>query len=234
MVRAWPGSPPSPRSEALSLFIREKPREPDMPAREPARRSPREDPSGNARFDVMLPGATAFDTALRSWIVARQTPAGLQIAAIVSQVGGVGVMRWIAVFATIFLMARARRPAALAVIIAPLLALAAYAGTRRFFPRVRPPGAAGFHEAASSFPSAHATTSAAVCFTLAYFLWRERFLAAPAAMAIAIVPPLCVGLSRLYLDVHWSTDVLAGWCAGLAILAVAVSFYRLWPAPDES
>jgi undecaprenyl-diphosphatase len=69
---------------------------------------------------------------------------------------------------------------------------------------------------------------------LAYFLWRERFLAAPAAMAIAIVPPLCVGLSRLYLDVHWSTDVLAGWCAGLAILAVAVSFYRRWPAPDES
>lgn len=175
---------------------------------------------------MMRPGATGFDTAIRSWIVAHQTPIGIDSAAIISRVGSVGVMRWIAVLVAILLLTRARHRAALAAALAPLLAFILHGITQRLIPRDRPPGAAGFHEAATSFPSHHATASTAVCLTLAYLLWRERLIAAPVAMAIAIAPPLCIGLSRLYLDVHWTTDVLAGWCAGFVVFAMAASFYH--------
>ena len=175
----------------------------------------------------------SLDAAVRAWIVAHHTQTGLAIAAFVSKIGSVGPMRWVGMLAAVFFFARGRGRAMLSVAAAPWLALAVYAGTRRLLPRTRPPGAAGYHETASSFPSAHATTSAAVCCTLAYILWREQMLNARAALAIAIIPPLCIGLSRLYLDVHWTTDVLAGWLAGLVIAAVAGGFHRLLSARAE-
>ena len=156
----------------------------------------------------------SLDAAVRAWIVAHHTQTGLAIAAFVSKIGSVGPMRWVGMLAAVFFFARGRGRATLSVAAAPWLALGAYAGIRRLAPRDRPPGAAGYHESASSFPSAHATTSAAVCCTLAYILWRERMVSGRAAIAIAVVPPLCIGLSRLYLDVHWTTDVLGGWFAG--------------------
>jgi membrane-associated phospholipid phosphatase len=174
-----------------------------------------------------------LDAAVRSWIVAHQTHTGLAIAAFVSEIGSVGPMRWVAMLAAVFFFARGRGRATLSAAIAPWLALGVYAGTRRLLPRTRPPGAAGYHEMASSFPSAHATTSAAVCCTLAYLLWREHMLNGRAALALAVVPPLCIGVSRLYLDVHWTTDVLAGWFAGVVVAVVACSFHRLLSARAE-
>lgn len=176
---------------------------------------------------------TPLDAAVRSWMVAHQTPTGIAIAAFVSKIGSVGPMRWVGSLAAVFFFARGRGRATLSVAAAPWLALAVYAGIRRILPRARPPGAAGYHEIAGSFPSAHATTSAAVCCTLAYILWREQMLNGRAALALAIIPPLCIGLSRLYLDVHWTTDVLAGWVGGLVVAVVACGLHRLLSARAE-
>ena len=68
-----------------------------------------------------------------------------------------------------------------------------------------------------SFPSGHAMTSAAVYLTLGALLMRvstARFTKFY-CMAVAILATMLVGLSRLYLGVHYPTDVLAGWLAGL-------------------
>ena len=182
---------------------------------------------------MMTLDTNQLDSVVRSWIVAHQTQTGLAIAAFVSKVGSVGPMRWASLLVAVFFFARGRGRATLSVAAAPWLALAAYAGIRRVWPRERPPGAAGFHEAASSFPSAHATTSTAVCCTLAYIIWRERMLSGRAAIAVAVLPPLCIGLSRLYLDVHWTTDVLGGWLVGVLVAFVACGLYRLLPAKTE-
>ena len=181
----------------------------------------------------MLLDTNPLDAAVRSWIIAHHTQTGVAIAAFVSKVGSVGPMRWIGMLAAVVFFARGRGRATLSVGAAPWLALAAYAGIRRIAPRERPPGAAGYHEMASSFPSAHATTSTAVCCTLAYVLWRERMLNGRAAVALAVLPPLCIGLSRIYLDVHWTTDVLGGWLVGLVVAAVSCGLYRLLPARAE-
>jgi undecaprenyl-diphosphatase len=167
----------------------------------------------------MVMGVSAFDHAVRAWVVAHQR-AGLQSAfAAVTEIGGVGPMRWVGVLLGIYLLARGRRRGAAAVVAAPFLALLVYAGTRRLVGRERPPSAAALHELSSSFPSAHSTTASAVCCTAAYVLWRERMLSAPAAVALAVVPTVLVGASRVYLDLHWATDVLGGWLAGLLIAA---------------
>jgi undecaprenyl-diphosphatase len=73
-----------------------------------------------------------------------------------------------------------------------------------------------------SFPSGHAANSALVYLTIAALLTSiERDARARAYIVVtAIALTLCIGLSRLYLGVHWPSDVAAGWAlgAGWAVL----------------
>ena len=70
----------------------------------------------------------------------------------------------------------------------------------------------------SSFPSGHSMSSAVVYLTLGALLSQlveERTLKAY-FLGVACFLTFIVGLSRVYLGVHYPTDVLAGWSAGLA------------------
>jgi undecaprenyl-diphosphatase len=70
----------------------------------------------------------------------------------------------------------------------------------------------------ASFPSGHAMLSAVTYLTLGTLLARiqpRRRLRAY-IVAVAVLLTLLVGTSRVYLGVHWPTDVLAGWCLGAA------------------
>ncbi len=91
--------------------------------------------------------------------------------------------------------------------------------------RARPPAAlqVGGPDEGWSFPSGHATQTIAFYGMLAIVLiaWyapRRRLFFAIGAVVVTLV----VGASRLYLGVHWLTDVLGGYALGLTWLAVVV------------
>ncbi len=70
----------------------------------------------------------------------------------------------------------------------------------------------------SSFPSGHSLNSAVVYLTLGSLLAglsRQRRLKVY-FFSVALLLSFLVGVSRVYMGVHYPTDVLAGWCAGLA------------------
>lgn len=80
-----------------------------------------------------------------------------------------------------------------------------------------------------SFPSGHAMISAALYLTLALMLAEaERGLAARIGLVsfFGLVVVL-IGMSRIYLGVHWPSDVLAGWCFG-AVWALLIFSGNRW------
>jgi len=70
----------------------------------------------------------------------------------------------------------------------------------------------------ASFPSGHAMLSAVAFLTLGALLARvqSRRRLKAYLVSVAIVLTILIGVSRIYLGVHWPTDVMAGWCAGAA------------------
>ena len=90
---------------------------------------------------------------------------------------------------------------------------------KSFFMRPRPDLVAHLvYVDTSSFPSGHAMNSAVVFLTLGSLLARtqERRALRIYLISVAILLTLVVGFSRVYLGVHWPSDVLAGWCIGAA------------------
>jgi undecaprenyl-diphosphatase len=87
---------------------------------------------------------------------------------------------------------------------------------KALFQRGRPEPLAGFIAAQQfSFPSGHAMVAAAFYSYLAYLSWglvHSWWRAVLVAGLIALV--LLIGLARLYLEVHYLSDVIAGYLAG--------------------
>lgn len=133
--------------------------------------------------------------------------------------GGVGVLTLVILAVTGFLLLSRRRRTALLVLLASgggiLLSAVLKHGFDRPRPELVPHGSIVY---TSSFPSGHSMMSAIVYLTLGALLARaqpNRRLKAYLIL-VSVLVTLLVGFSRIYLGVHWPTDVLAGWSAGAA------------------
>lgn len=133
--------------------------------------------------------------------------------------GGIGVLALLtaAVIGYLLLSEKRRAAAVLALAIGGglLLSLA----LKGFFERPRPdlvPHGSMVYTA--SFPSGHSMMAATVYLTMAALLARihRRKRIKAYLLLVALGATFLVGLSRIYLGVHWPTDVLAGWAAGAA------------------
>ncbi|WP_082529177.1 phosphatase PAP2 family protein [Aurantimonas sp. Leaf443] len=133
--------------------------------------------------------------------------------------GGTGVLIFVTISVALFLWFRGNRRSMLLVLAAIgsgfLMSQLLKWGFDRPRPDLVPHGSIVYTR---SFPSGHAMMSAVTYLTLATLLARVQRRRAVKAylIAMAAVITVLVGVSRVYLGVHWPTDVLAGWTAGAA------------------
>jgi undecaprenyl-diphosphatase len=176
--------------------------------------------------DVAEQSTGPFDNAVRAWFLAHQNPALYKIAAVLTWIGSPTVMVIVAIVAGVWFYRGRGRSKAGVIVAAPAAGGLLAGGMKLLYGRARPAGAALINERTFAFPSGHAATSAAVMVTLCYVLARERIISWPVAIVIGGIVPLIVGLTRLYLDVHWTTDVVGGWTVGLFVAAMSAALYE--------
>ena len=133
--------------------------------------------------------------------------------------GGTGVLVFVTLAVTGFLVVARKRHMALAMAVAVITGMFLSQTLKWGFARPRPDFVpAQMHVYTNSFPSGHAMVSAVVYLTLGVLIARTPIRTAIKAylLFIASLLTLLVGISRVYLGVHWPTDVLAGWAGGAA------------------
>ena len=133
--------------------------------------------------------------------------------------GGIAVLVLVTAAVTGFLVLAGKPAAAWLVVVATLGGLALSTALKHWFDRPRPELVPHLsHVATSSFPSGHSMMAAVVYLTLGSLLGRfvEHRRLKFFFLAVAVGVTILVGCSRVYMGVHYPTDVLAGWTAGLA------------------
>lgn len=132
--------------------------------------------------------------------------------------GGPTVITLVVLAVVGFLVLQARYHSAVAIVLTAASGEVLNAALKSLFMRPRPEVVPHLRAAfETSFPSGHAMQSAIIYLTLGAMLMRlsERRLTKIYCCTVAMLATFLVGVSRVYLGVHYPTDVLAGWTVGL-------------------
>lgn len=177
-------------------------------------------------------GVALVDHPVARFVAAHRTAALTTVMKAVSVVGGPAGMTILALAVGLLLAVALRSWTPLVVL---AVTAAGITGLTVVFKavlgRARPPLAQAVIAADGfGFPSGHAVAAAAVCGVAAWVCsarmrsWWERI----ALWAVAAILVALVGISRVYLGVHWTSDVLGGWAFGILWMAVVVSAWTAY------
>jgi undecaprenyl-diphosphatase len=170
---------------------------------------------------MLLVGGRGVDEAIVRALQFDDGPMALPIV-LVTGLGDWQILLAVTAFAAAWLLYRKDARTAL-LLVAWTLAGRALVGLQKLtFGRIRPEddmqlvGTAGF-----SFPSGHSANSTIVYLLIALLLFapgvpRKR------AVAVAAILACLIGLSRMFLGVHWPSDVVAGWAFGILWVLIGV------------
>ena len=171
----------------------------------------------------LVEGSTANDEQLAQWLHGRATDPLTDVFRAITWLGNVPTLLAVTLLAVGILWRRRERTDAVFVALAFLGAQVLSNGMKLGFQRERPffpdPLAT---ESTYSFPSGHALVSLAVYGSVALVLAQRLRNRASRILVVATAAALiaAIGFSRLYLGVHFLSDVLAGYAAGVAWLAL--------------
>jgi undecaprenyl-diphosphatase len=177
---------------------------------------------------ALRPGVDAFDRSVTTQVHSAAGPTmDAAMHALTSLGSSVLLTALVGLVALVLLLRRAHADAAL-LVTALVGTLALNEALKVFFARPRP--ALDWAEFATglSFPSGHAMNSFVVYVVLGLLILRWRGVRmGVAALTLALVVAALVGISRVYLGVHWATDVTAGAVAGAIYLLVLVPAWEV-------
>jgi len=178
--------------------------------------------------DAVLSGPSLnnFDISANIFMNEHVTPFIENIASWISD-GGAAFMAIVGIITTAFLIRQSkwRSLSILALSMGSTAMLMTF--LKEFFNRARPEDALVIVNSAS-FPSAHAAMAAAFFLVFMYILvpkihsWIKREL----FIVVCVVSTIAIGLSRIVLNVHWSSDVIAGWSLGIVCTSASILFVK--------
>lgn len=172
---------------------------------------------------------TAIDDAIMGWVVAHRTAMLTRTAIDLTALGSATLVTLFAVGALYVLLVVGDVRGAFHLLLALVGSTLMIAGLKGFLERPRPMGHRLVEAGGYSYPSGHAVSAAVLYVTLA--LVGSRHFKGPAyrhmLVALAVAVTLLVAASRVYLGVHYPTDVTSGTAlgAGWAVLLTSVFAY---------
>lgn len=165
----------------------------------------------------------AFDVSLAESLRAQLPVAVLRVIAVITRLGDWLWVTTVAALAQLILLLRRRWQLACAWAVAVLGIVPINGSLKALFHRARPLHDRGFIiEPGWSFPSGHAFSAMVLYGMLAYVLLRLSPRYARTIIAITVLLIGVVGISRIVLQVHYFSDVLAGYTAGGAWLVLCI------------
>lgn len=159
----------------------------------------------------------------------------------ITALGGYAVLTLLVVLSAFYLILQRRAGVAVLMVCAVVSGTMVVAVFKAIFDRDRPDIVDHLtHATSSSFPSGHASAAALTYLTLGLLIAsaQERQRARVFIVTTALLIAVLVGFSRVYLGVHWPSDVVAGWGFGAAWAVgwwLAVRLVQRWrnrPGPD--
>jgi membrane protein DedA with SNARE-associated domain/membrane-associated phospholipid phosphatase len=161
-------------------------------------------------------GAIWLDRRAADVVDPLHTSLGVSAAKVVTALGSGWAVQAVVIACAMWLFLRRRVSEGVALVGGTVLVVVANNIAKAAIDRPRPSGSlVSAH--GSSYPSGHAAYAIAwIAIALALARVAPGFAARLGIVALALVVGAAIGLSRVYLDAHWLTDVIGGWALGLA------------------
>jgi len=173
----------------------------------------------NIALEITEPHAPTLDQPVLLVIHAHASPMLDRLVPLLTDLGGVVVVALVAMGLIGWFVRRRQYRRALIMTLGVGGAAALNLLLKAFFSRPRPElWPRLVNETNFSFPSGHAMATMALAAALVAALWYTRWRIHAIIMGVVYV--LIIGLTRLYLGVHYPTDVIGGWLIGAAWIAV--------------
>lgn len=165
------------------------------------------------------PGPIWADQVIQDWFLTIQTDDLTNTMLLLTKLGSSVVFVIVLVLAGAALIVKHRVPEALMLLIQLAVSWGFYKGLKSFFERPRPTIDHLVEASGYSFPSGNALMAAAFYAFAGMLLMRlfHRRLVIVLIMAVTIAAVLVAGFSRLYLSVHYASDIIAGYAVGGAL-----------------
>lgn len=180
-------------------------------------------------FLIGKPELTHFDSTIISFIQGFELPTMTRIMIFFTMMGSTSVVIIISVFMLLFLCKISHNRTDLILFVTVIMGTAIFNQVLKFmFKRTRPTVHQLIEENGYSFPSGHSMGAFALYGVLVFLLWRyiTTRIGRVFLILISVIMSMTIGVSRIYLGVHYPSDVLGGYLVSCFWLAVTIWIYQ--------
>jgi undecaprenyl-diphosphatase len=170
-----------------------------------------------------------FDSVVTSFIQGLESPTMTKIMKFFTTIGSIPVVSILSAFVLLFLYKVLHHRTELILFLAVMIGAAILNQALKFtFERARPTAHRLIQASGYSFPSGHSMEAFALYGILSFLLWRHTStrIVLIFLILISVIMIIAIGTSRIYLGVHYPSDVLGGYLAGGFWLAAAIWIYQ--------